>query len=140
MAGARRGVGFVPTMGAIHAGHLSLIARARGADDRVVASIFVNPLQFGPNEDFRSYPRAPARDRALLAAAGTDLLWEPAVADVYPAGDCTRVRVDGLSDRLEGASRPGHFEGVATVVLRLLKGCGPTRCGSARRTRSRRAS
>jgi len=118
-------VGFVPTMGAIHEGHLSLIGRARGAADRVVASIFVNPLQFGPHEDFRRYPRPAARDRALLAAAGTDLLWEPGVADVYPAGDCTRVRVDGLSDRLEGASRPGHFEGVASVVLRLLNGVQP---------------
>lgn len=113
-------VGFVPTMGAIHEGHLSLIARAREADDRVVASIFVNPLQFGPHEDFRSYPRPAARDRRLLAAAGADLLWEPEVRDVYPEGDRTRVRVLGLSERLEGESRPGHFEGVATVVLRLL--------------------
>ena len=113
-------VGFVPTMGAIHDGHLSLIARARAADDRVVASVFVNPLQFGPKEDFRRYPRPKSRDRRLLAAAGTDLLWEPAVSDVYPPGDRTRVRVAGLSERLEGTSRPGHFEGVASVVLRLL--------------------
>ena len=113
-------VGFVPTMGAIHPGHLSLIERARGTDDRVVASIFVNPLQFGPGEDFRSYPRPVVRDRRMLAAAGTDLLWEPEVRDVYPPGDRTRVRVEGLSEGLEGASRPGHFEGVATVVLRLL--------------------
>ena len=123
----RRGesVGFVPTMGAIHPGHASLIERARGADDRVVASIFVNPLQFGPNEDYRRYPRPAARDRRLLAAAGADLLWEPGVTDIYPPGDRTRVRVQGLGDVLEGASRPGHFEGVATVVLRLLNAVGP---------------
>src|SRR2546426_3747711 len=98
----RRGdtVGFVPTMGAIHPGHLGLIERARQADDRLVASIFVNPLQFGPGEDFRRYPRPAARDRRLLAAAGTDLLWEPGLGDVYPTGDRTRVRVEGLSDRL----------------------------------------
>jgi len=123
----RRGesVGFVPTMGAIHSGHLSLVERARGTDDRVVASVFVNPLQFGPKEDFRRYPRPAARDRRLLAAAGTDLLWEPAVTDIYPPGDRTRVRVAGLEERLEGASRPGHFEGVATVVLRLLNAVKP---------------
>lgn len=123
----RRGerVGFVPTMGAIHSGHLSLVARARAAADRVVASIFVNPLQFVPGEDYRRYPRPAARDRALLAAAGVDLLWKPAVADLYPTGDRTRVRVEGLGDVLEGASRPGHFEGVATVVLRLLNVVAP---------------
>jgi pantoate--beta-alanine ligase len=123
----RRGesVGFVPTMGAIHAGHLGLIERAREADDRVVVSIFVNPLQFGPAEDFKRYPRPLARDRRLIAGAGADLLWEPAVSDIYPAGDRTRVRVEGLSERLEGASRPGHFEGVATVVLRLLNAVAP---------------
>ncbi|HEV2105208.1 MAG TPA: pantoate--beta-alanine ligase, partial [Candidatus Eisenbacteria bacterium] len=121
--GAR--VAFVPTMGAIHAGHLSLVARARRAGARVVASIFVNPLQFGPREDFRRYPRPRGRDRARLAAAGVELLWEPAVRDVYPPGDRTRVRVLGLSDVLEGAARPGHFEGVATVVLRLLHAVRP---------------
>jgi pantoate--beta-alanine ligase len=121
----RRGrqVAFVPTMGAIHDGHLSLVRRARAAGGRttkVVASIFVNPLQFGPHEDFRRYPRMPRRDRALLAAAGVDLLWEPEVRDLYPPGHRTRVRVAGLSERLEGVSRPGHFEGVTTVVLKLL--------------------
>ena len=118
----RRGhrVAFVPTMGAIHAGHLSLVARARRDADRVVASVFVNPLQFGPREDFRAYPRPWRRDRVLLAAAGVELLWEPRAGDLYPPGHRTRVRVGGLDAVLEGASRPGHFEGVATVVLKLL--------------------
>ena len=118
----RRGdtIGFVPTMGAIHAGHVSLVERAKASSDRVVASVFVNPLQFGPHEDYRRYPRPLARDRARLAAAGVDLLWEPTVADMYPAGEHTRVNVTGLDAVLEGASRPGHFAGVATVVLKLL--------------------
>jgi pantoate--beta-alanine ligase len=107
-------------MGAIHGGHLSLVARARRAADRVVASVFVNPLQFGPREDFRRYPRPARRDRALLRAAGVDLLWEPRVREFYPPGHATRVRVADLDGVLEGASRPGHFEGVATVVLKLL--------------------
>ncbi|MEQ1832675.1 MAG: pantoate--beta-alanine ligase [Candidatus Eisenbacteria bacterium] len=102
-------VAFVPTMGA----------------QRVVVSIFVNPLQFGPKEDFSRYPRPAARDRALLAAEGVDLLWEPQVADVYPSGDRTRVFVEGLSDVLEGSSRPGHFTGVCTVVARLLNAVLP---------------
>ncbi len=123
----RRGgrVAFVPTMGAIHAGHLSLVARARRSADRVVASVFVNPLQFGPREDFRSYPRPIGRDRALLRAAGVDLLWEPRAAEIYPPGHRTRVCVEGLGDGLEGACRPGHFEGVATVVLMLLHVVAP---------------
>ncbi|MEK7823507.1 MAG: pantoate--beta-alanine ligase [Candidatus Eisenbacteria bacterium] len=123
----RRGrrVAFVPTMGAIHAGHLSLVARARRHADRVVASVFVNPLQFGPREDYRRYPRPVGRDRALLRGAGVDLLWEPRAAEFYPPGHRTRVRVTGLGDGLEGASRPGHFEGVATVVLKLLNVVGP---------------
>ena len=123
----RRGdtIGFVPTMGAIHAGHLSLIERAKASSDRVVASVFVNPLQFGPHEDYRRYPRPLARDRARLAAAGVDLLWEPTVADMYPAGEHTRVNVTGLDAVLEGASRPGHFAGVATVVLKLLNAVQP---------------
>lgn len=118
----RRGdtIGFVPTMGAIHAGHVSLVERAKASSDRVVASVFVNPLQFGPHEDYRRYPRPLARDRARLAAAGVDLLWEPTVADMYPAGEHTRVNVTGLDAVLEGASRPGHFAGVATIVLKLL--------------------
>jgi pantoate--beta-alanine ligase len=113
-------VAFVPTMGAIHAGHLSLVERARASADRVVVSIFVNPLQFAPGEDYGRYPRPHLRDRALLAAASADLLWEPAAAEIYPPDAVTRVRVIGIGDRLEGASRPGHFEGVATVVLKLL--------------------
>jgi pantoate--beta-alanine ligase len=123
VAGWRRtglGVAFVPTMGAIHAGHLSLMARARRGSDRVVASIFVNPLQFGPHEDYRRYPRPLSRDKALLSAAGVDLLWLPEAAELYPDGHRTRVRVMGLGDVLEGASRPGHFEGVTTVVMKLL--------------------
>jgi len=123
----RRGetVAFVPTMGAIHEGHLSLVRLAARSADRVVASIFVNPLQFGPREDFRRYPRPIRRDRARFAAAGVDLLWEPRVEDVYPHGDRTRVRVEGLTGVLEGASRPGHFDGVTTVVARLLHAVQP---------------
>jgi pantoate--beta-alanine ligase len=118
-------VAFVPTMGAIHAGHLSLVRRARASADRVVASIFVNPLQFAPGEDFARYPRPTRRDRALLAAAGVDLLWEPRAAQLYPPGHRTRVRVAGLGDVLEGAARPGHFEGVTTVVFLLLEVVAP---------------
>jgi len=118
-------VAFVPTMGALHDGHLSLVRLARRSAAHVVASIFVNPLQFGPHEDFTRYPRPAARDRRLLAAEGVSLLWEPGVADVYPRGDRTRVFVDGLSDVLEGASRPGHFTGVCTVVTRLLNAVQP---------------
>ncbi len=118
-------VAFVPTMGAIHAGHLSLVRRARAGADRVVASIFVNPLQFGPGEDLGRYPRPIRRDRALLAAAGTDLLWAPRRDDVYPPGHCTRVSVSGLTDVLEGAARPGHFTGVTTVVAILLETVAP---------------
>lgn len=123
----RRGesVAFVPTMGALHEGHLSLVARARRSADRVVASIFVNPLQFGPHEDYRRYPRPVRRDRAKFAAAGVDLLWEPRVEDIYPPGDRTRVRVEGLTTVLEGASRPHHFDGVTTVVTRLLHAVQP---------------
>lgn len=113
-------IGFVPTMGGIHEGHLSLVRRARAVSDRVVASIFVNPLQFGPKEDFRRYPRPRLRDRALLRAAGVDLLWEPSVRDLYPEDHRTRVRVTEFDGLLEGIVRPGHFEGVATVVLKLL--------------------
>jgi pantoate--beta-alanine ligase len=119
-------IAFVPTMGAIHDGHVSLVRRARATPGaRVVASIFVNPLQFGPHEDYRRYPRRPARDRARLRAAGVDLLWEPTVQDLYPPGHRTRVRVTELDEALEGAARPGHFEGVATVVLKLLNVVAP---------------
>ncbi len=118
-------IGFVPTMGAIHDGHLSLVRRARRTCDRVVASLFVNPLQFGPTEDFARYPRPIHEDRGKFAGAGVDLLWEPAIAGIYPAGDRTRVHVSGLTDAFEGAARPGHFEGVTTVVLRLLNAVQP---------------
>jgi pantoate--beta-alanine ligase len=118
-------VAFVPTMGALHEGHLSLVRLAHRHADRVVVSIFVNPLQFGPREDLSSYPRPVRRDRALLAGEHVDLLWEPAVADIYPPGDRTRVSVEGLSDVLEGASRPGHYTGVCTVVTRLLNAVRP---------------
>ena len=115
-------VGFVPTMGNLHAGHLALVAEARRLAERVVVSIFVNPLQFGPQEDFSAYPRTLARDQELLAGAGTDLLFAPTVAAVYPRGQAeqTLVEVPGLSDILCGASRPGHFVGVATVVCKLF--------------------
>ncbi len=114
-------IAFVPTMGAIHAGHLSLVTRARRSADKVVASIFVNPLQFGPSEDFKRYPRPLSKDQSLFEEAGVDLLWVPAVEAIYPDGHRTRVRVLGLTEVLEGASRPGHFEGVTTVVARLLQ-------------------
>ena len=123
--GRGESIAFVPTMGALHRGHLSLVRRARAAADRVVVSIFVNPLQFGPHEDFRRYPRPVAADRALLRVSGVDLLWEPRVEDLYPPGDRTRVHVEGLEAVLEGASRPGHFTGVTTVVARLLNAVQP---------------
>ena len=115
-------VAFVPTMGNLHAGHLHLIAEARRLADRVVASIFVNPLQFGPNEDFAAYPRTPEQDADKLRTAGTDLLFLPGVDTIYPrpASQMTYVEVPGLSDILCGAFRPGHFRGVATVVLKLF--------------------
>lgn len=115
-------VGFVPTMGNLHAGHYSLVALARQHADRVVASVFVNPTQFGPNEDFARYPRTPEADAAGLAAAGCDLLWLPSVETMYPygAGGAVRMHVPGVTDTLEGAHRPGHFDGVATVVTRLF--------------------
>ena len=118
--GAR--VGFVPTMGSLHAGHMSLLAAARFRADRVISSVFVNPLQFGPNEDFERYPRSPVEDSALLADAGCDLLFLPAVDEIYPDGreSATRISVKPLSEILEGAHRPGHFDGVATVVAKLF--------------------
>jgi pantoate--beta-alanine ligase len=112
-------------MGALHEGHLSLVRRARASAERVVVSVFVNPLQFGPREDFARYPRPARRDRRLLEAAGVDLLWEPCTADLYPDGHRTRVRVAGLGEVLEGSARPGHFEGVTTVVLILLEAVRP---------------
>ena len=115
-------VGFVPTMGNLHAGHHSLVRLAREHADRIVASVFVNPTQFGPNEDFSRYPRTPEADAEGLAAAGCDLLWMPTVETVYPFGadGAVRIRVPGITDVLEGAHRPGHFDGVATVVARLF--------------------
>jgi pantoate--beta-alanine ligase len=119
---AGESIAFVPTMGNLHQGHLSLVREAGRIADRIVASIFVNPLQFGPSEDFSQYPRTPERDRELLAGEGTDLLFVPGMATVYPRGQAaqTRIEVPGLSDILCGASRPGHFTGVATVVCKLL--------------------
>ena len=111
---------FVPTMGALHAGHLALIAEGKRHADRVAASIFVNPLQFGPSEDLDRYPRQEQKDAELLEAAGCDLLWLPSVEDIYPAGFATTISVKGISGRWEGEARPGHFDGVATVVARLL--------------------
>jgi len=111
---------FVPTMGYLHDGHLSLVRRARRNADRVAASIFVNPAQFGPREDFGAYPRDLPRDLGLLRSEGVDLCFVPATGRMYPPGHRTEVHVTGLEDVLEGASRPGHFGGVALVVLKLL--------------------
>jgi pantoate--beta-alanine ligase len=116
-----RVIGFVPTMGALHAGHLSLVARARRDCDPVIASIFVNPKQFSPREDFTKYPRTVKKDAEQFAAAGVRALFLPEAADMYPPGFATYVNVEGLSDRLEGRTRPGHFRGVTTVVLKLLE-------------------
>jgi pantoate--beta-alanine ligase len=120
-------VAFVPTMGNLHAGHISLIDLARRHGDRFVASIFVNPMQFGPNEDFNHYPRTPGRDGQMLEAAGCDLMFMPDVAEMYPngAGKATRVEVPEISSILCGAFRPGHFEGVATVVAKLFNIVAP---------------
>ncbi|MHB1487869.1 MAG: pantoate--beta-alanine ligase, partial [Acidimicrobiales bacterium] len=122
-----RTVGFVPTMGALHRGHTSLIARARAECDVVVTSIFVNPTQFGPGEDLESYPRTPTEDLARARTAGTDLVFMPEVDDMYPPGAATTVIVGGPSAGLETQSRPGHFQGVATVVTRLLVTVGRCR-------------
>jgi pantoate--beta-alanine ligase len=113
-------VGLVPTMGALHQGHLSLVERARQFADRVIVSIFVNPKQFGPREDLAAYPRDFAGDRRKLMTVGTDLIYAPEVRDIYPPGFETQVRVNGLTTGLCGEFRPGHFEGVATVVSKLL--------------------
>ncbi|HET9864564.1 MAG TPA: pantoate--beta-alanine ligase [Steroidobacteraceae bacterium] len=119
---AHERVVFVPTMGNLHAGHMSLIEAARRHGDRFVASIFVNPMQFGPNEDFAHYPRTPTQDAKMLEAAGCDLMFSPEVGEIYPNGadNATRIEVPGISRILCGEFRPGHFEGVATVVAKLF--------------------
>jgi pantoate--beta-alanine ligase len=114
-------VGLVPTMGALHRGHLALIERAKRECSPVIASIFVNPKQFGPSEDFSKYPRTFESDTEKLEQAGVDSLFAPEASEIYPQGFSSYVQVDGLSERLEGRSRPGHFRGVATVVMKLLQ-------------------
>ena len=113
-------LGFVPTMGALHEGHLSLVRAAKERCDRVAVSIFVNPTQFGPNEDFSKYPRTFDRDRELLESEGVDLLFAPSTEEMYPPGPLTYVTVEELSEKLDGKSRPGHFRGVTTVVSKLF--------------------
>ena len=118
-------IALVPTMGALHAGHMALIEAARSEADRVVASIFVNPLQFGPAEDLGRYPRQEAEDARLLEHHGSDLLWLPTAEQLYPPGFATTISVSGVSERWDGASRPGHFAGVATVVAKLFTAVRP---------------
>ena len=118
--GANKRVGFVPTMGALHAGHISLVRAARAQSDVVIVSIFVNPLQFGPKEDFSKYPRTLEHDTVLLAGENVDSVFAPAVEEMYPQGASTWVTVEGTTDRLDGRSRPGHFRGVSTVVAKLF--------------------
>lgn len=114
-------IGFVPTMGYLHEGHLSLVRESKRRADVTVVSIFVNPTQFGPNEDYKKYPRDLAKDAAYLERGGVDCLFHPEAAEIYPPGYRTFVEVEGLQDRLCGRSRPGHFRGVATVVLKLFE-------------------
>ncbi len=129
MRGVRRGlagrVGLVPTMGALHAGHEALLCRARAECETVIASLFVNPTQFGPSEDYATYPRNRDRDLEIFEARGTDLLFEPPLEEIYPAGESTRIDPGPIADVLEGLHRPGHFVGVATVVAKLFNIVNP---------------
>jgi len=125
LAGKR--IALVPTMGALHEGHLSLVRAARAGSDVVAASIFVNPTQFGPNEDLAKYPRSFERDCQLLESEGVDFVFAPSVEEMYPVGEATWVTVDGLSEKLDGKSRPGHFRGVTTVVSKLFHIVEPDR-------------
>jgi pantoate--beta-alanine ligase len=122
-----KSIALVPTMGALHAGHMRLVEAARGDNDVVVVSVFVNPIQFGPNEDLDRYPRDWERDSGLLQAAEVDAIYRPSVGEMYPPDASTRVHVSGVTDALEGAARPGHFEGVATVVTKLFAAVQPDR-------------
>ncbi len=122
-----RTLGFVPTMGALHEGHASLVRASKARCQATAVSIFVNPLQFGPTEDLDKYPRTMERDSRLLQELGVDVLYAPTVSEMYPAGATTYVEVSGISDRLDGASRPGHFRGVATVVAKLFEIVRPDR-------------
>ncbi|HWJ37808.1 MAG TPA: pantoate--beta-alanine ligase [Sphingomicrobium sp.] len=124
-AGLAASLALVPTMGALHAGHLALVTEARKRAETVAVSIFVNPSQFGEGEDFSRYPRQEQKDAEMLRSAGCDLLWMPPVEEVYPEGFSTSVRVSVVSERWEGEARPGHFDGVATVVAKLLLSVGP---------------